>query len=56
MRLTRLTCLKDYLDARQERTGQHIITNASFDGSVGDSIRVNLQSPNSSYRRPRFCP
>lgn len=51
MRLDRLTNLQDYQAVTEERTGQSVITGVSFEDGCAESVRVNLQVPNCSYRR-----
>jgi hypothetical protein len=51
VRLERLANLHDYLTVIGERRGLHVLTNVAFEGGDPESIRVNLDAPNGSYKR-----
>lgn len=51
MRLLRLHALQEYHSVAAECKGLHVITNVSIQGGNAEAIRLNLDLPNSSYRR-----
>jgi hypothetical protein len=51
-RIQRLRHLRDFNEAADWASGKHCLTNVSFNGDAPEAIRLNLRSPNSSFRRP----
>ena len=56
MRLDRVPNMQEYQAFSRKRTGLHVLTNTCFQDGCPEALRLNLQSPNTGYRRANGSP